>query len=70
MSAVPFTSEELWRKATESLDPARTGKRDVVAAVLKIAERKRQLSLKERWRVKGSDGQEIIVRDVVEKIIH
>ena len=51
------------------LDPAKTGKRDVVAAVLNVAESKRQLSLKKRWWVENFDGKEIIVRDVVEKTI-
>ena len=76
-STSPSTSEILWCKAVDSLDPAtvkhldpaKTGKRDIVAAVLDVAEKKRQLSLKKRWRVKNFDGREIIVRDVIEKII-
>jgi len=68
----------LWQQAIDSLppstiqslDPARTGKRDIALAALEEAERKRQLASKKRWRIaEGAGGGDVIVRDVVEKII-
>ena len=79
MTIKPDVTPDLWQRAIDSLSPsitkslesAKTGKRDVALAALKAAEEKRQLTLKKRWRIKKSSGEdEIIVRDVVEKIIH
>ncbi|KAI3318438.1 ankyrin repeat-containing domain protein [Xylariaceae sp. AK1471] len=65
-----------WQKAYDSLSAdlqanfqlSRTGKRDVLRAVLQTAEEKREICLRKRWRVTLPKGQVVIVRDVVEKI--
>ncbi|KUI70485.1 Ankyrin repeat and KH domain-containing protein mask [Cytospora mali] len=66
----------LWDKAFGSLnDDQKTGlytiksaKRDIVEAVLREAEKKRQESAKKRWKFKTPNGEVLIVRDVLEKI--
>lgn len=80
MSAEPTnTRRDLWGKAVDSLpaavikslDPARTAKRDVANAALKLAQEKHAISTRKRWRIKKSgSGEDIIVRDVIGKIIH
>ncbi|KAF6809884.1 ankyrin repeat domain-containing protein [Colletotrichum musicola] len=67
----------LWGKAFNSLTPelqkalypVKTHKRDVLATVLKEAEAKRALSLRKRWNFTKPNGDVIIVRDVLEKIM-
>ncbi|KAK1756491.1 ankyrin repeat-containing domain protein [Echria macrotheca] len=69
--------DSLWHEALASLHPnlraqlgtAVTHKRDVLAAVLAAAEEKRQLCLRKRWKFKRSNGDEIVLRDVLEKIV-
>ena len=51
------------------LDYQNAPKRDVVAALLRTAQEKKLLCLQKRWKFKKSNGQEIILRDVMEKII-
>ncbi|KAG6362578.1 hypothetical protein INS49_007670 [Diaporthe citri] len=66
----------LWDKAYNRLDKtlrsslgqATTHKRDVLAAVLRAAEDKRDKSLQGRWKVKLPNREIVIVRDVLEKI--
>lgn len=66
----------LWDKAFNRLDEnlrsslgqARTHKRDILAAVLRAVEDKRDKSLQGRWKVKLPSREVIIVRDVLEKI--
>jgi ankyrin repeat protein len=79
MAAQPSNKPDLWQQAIDTLpdsvakvlDTTKTGKRDVALAALKAAEAKRELALKKRWRIKRSSGQDdIIVRDVMEKIIY
>ncbi|KAF4963269.1 hypothetical protein FSARC_8707 [Fusarium sarcochroum] len=53
-------------KAT--LNQATTHKRDILAAVLNAAENQRSISLRKRWKFKRSNGEVVIVRDVLEKI--
>jgi hypothetical protein len=70
-------THDLWKKAVDSLDPqviagldpAKTGMRDIVTAVFRLAQTKRDESVKKRWRVSRRGKQDIIVRDVMEKII-
>lgn len=65
-----------WQLALDSLSPdlkaninlASTGRRDILEAVLQISEEKRTICMKKRWRFKKSNGEEIILRDVLEKI--
>lgn len=72
----PTLTESLWDKAFNRLDGsfrsslgrARTHKRDILAAVLRAAEDKRDKSLQGRWKVKLPNREVIIVRDVLEKI--
>jgi ankyrin repeat protein len=79
MAAQPSNKPDLWQRAietlpasvTEVLDTKKTGKRDVALAALKVAEAKRQQALKRRWRIRRSSSQDdIIVRDVMEKVIY
>jgi ankyrin repeat protein len=70
-------ANDLWKKAVDSLDPqviagldpAKTGMRDIVTAVFRVAHTKRDESVKKRWRISRRGKQDIIVRDVMEKII-
>ncbi|GAD99790.1 hypothetical protein AOR_1_288124 [Paecilomyces variotii No. 5] len=78
MPSTTYNAQELWQKAfnslpepvRETLDQTNDQKLDKVHAALKVAEDKRQLSLKKRWRKRGpGDGEDIIVRDIMEKIV-
>lgn len=70
-------SENLWQKALDTLDEDTKNyldyqnavKRDVLAALLRTAREKKSLCLRKRWKFKKSNGQEVVLRDVVEKII-
>jgi hypothetical protein len=70
-------AHDLWKKAVDSLDPhlitgldpAKTGVRDIVTAVFRVAQAKRDESAKKRWRISRRGKQDVIVRDVMEKII-
>ncbi|KAI0478098.1 ankyrin repeat-containing domain protein [Xylaria cf. heliscus] len=71
-----ISSTSYWQKAYDSLSPelqanfqhAKTSKRDILEAVLKTAEEKREICLRKRWKLTLPKGQVIIVRDVIEKI--
>lgn len=76
--ALPTPSKpDYWKLAYDSLEPnvkgiidlSKTHKRDVVAAALKVAKEKHELCLKKRWKIKNFHGEDIIVRDVVEKVV-
>ena len=68
--------QDYWQKALDSLDVelktsldvTRTAKRDILAGALRAAEEKRQLCLQKRWRFKTPSGEQVILRDVLEKI--
>jgi hypothetical protein len=47
----------------------RAQKHNILAALLNTAKEKRQLCLEKRWKFKKSNGWEVILRDVVEKIL-
>ncbi|KAG5751994.1 hypothetical protein H9Q70_005388 [Fusarium xylarioides] len=51
-----------------SLGQAATHKRDILAAVLEAAENRKATSLCKRWKFKRSNGEVVIIRDVLEKI--
>lgn len=78
MALTPSTKQDLWKKAVDSLDPqvrqhlqpAMTGMRDIVNTVLKVAEAKRELSIRKRWRIPRRNKEDVILRDVMEKTIH
>lgn len=69
--------QNLWQKALETLDDdlkasldfKKSTKHNILATVLKTAEEKKQLCLKKRWKFKKPNGEEVVLRDVVEKII-
>jgi ankyrin repeat protein len=77
MAVLNAPAHDLWKKAVDSLDsrviagldPAKTGIRDIVTAVFRVAQTKRNESAKKRWRISRRGKQDIIVRDVIEKII-
>jgi hypothetical protein len=72
----PGAVDVYWKKAYESLDDgvrasinlAKTSKIDILAAVLKAADQKREICIHKQWKVKLPKGEVIIIRDVVEKI--
>ncbi|KAL8925651.1 MAG: hypothetical protein Q9208_003334 [Pyrenodesmia sp. 3 TL-2023] len=67
---------DLWQKALATLDDdfkakldfKNSTKRDILEKTLKTAEEKKQICLKRRWKLKVN-GKEIIIRDVLEKLI-
>ncbi|KAF0640548.1 hypothetical protein FPSE5266_10074 [Fusarium pseudograminearum] len=75
-SVVSTNGEDLWIKAFDSLDPdlrsslgqTTTDKCDILAAVLDAAKNLKTISLRKRWIFKRSNGQEVVIRDVLEKI--
>lgn len=75
ISTVP--QQDYWQLAFDSLDPAtkaiidsaETGKRDVPAAALAAAKARHDFCLKRRWKITKPNGDAIIVRNVVEKIV-
>ena len=70
-------SRNLWQKALDKLDDevksslnySNASRRDILAAVHRTAEEKKQICLAKRWKFKNSKGEEIIVRDLLEKVI-
>lgn len=72
-----FQSQNIWQKALETLDDDlkahlnfdNSTKRDIFAAAFRAADEKKQLCLKKRWKLKKPGGEEVILRDVLEKII-
>ncbi|KAF4471002.1 ankyrin 1, partial [Fusarium albosuccineum] len=72
----PTHTQSLWDRAFDSLNgdlklalnQARTQKRDILAAVLKAAEDKRATCLRRGWKFKRSNGEVVIIRDLLEKI--
>jgi hypothetical protein len=72
----PDSASGCWKRAYDSLDDnlkasingARTGKMDILAAVLKTADQKRDICIHKQWKFKLPSGEVIIIRDVVDKI--
>ncbi|KAF9777775.1 hypothetical protein IL306_004320 [Fusarium sp. DS 682] len=70
------SAQSPWKQAFDSLSPdlksslgqATTHKRDILAAVLDAADNRKTISLRKRWKFKRSNGEVVIVRDVIEKI--
>ncbi|KAK1962711.1 hypothetical protein LY78DRAFT_695316 [Colletotrichum sublineola] len=68
---------DLWDTAFQTLNPdiqkrlnsTRSRRRDILDAVLAEAEAKRTLSAQKRWKLKKPNGDTIVVRDVLEKIV-
>lgn len=69
-------AQSLWYQAFSSLSAdlktalgqAATHKRDILAAALEAAENRKATSLRKRWKFKRSNGEVVIIRDVLEKI--
>ncbi|RBR10743.1 hypothetical protein FVER53590_30372 [Fusarium verticillioides] len=69
-------AQSLWDQAFNSLGAdlktslgqAATHKRDILAAALEAAENRKATSLRKRWKFKRSNGEVVIIRDVLEKI--
>ncbi|CAI7659227.1 unnamed protein product [Penicillium glandicola] len=74
---LPAPSPDYWGKAIDLLeDDLRTDlssvssrKLDIISAVLKSAEDKRQLCIRKQWRYKTPSGGTIVLRDVLDKIV-
>lgn len=72
----PSSADGFWKKAYDSLDDdlrasincARTGKNDILAAVLKTADQKRAICIHKQWKVQLPKGDVVILRDLLEKI--
>lgn len=71
------TANSCWQKAIDKLEPdlksvllsVTTQKLDIIGAVLKVAEDKRQLCIRKQWKYKTSSGKVIVLRDVLEKVV-
>ena len=71
------STHNLWNEALDTLEPElrdnldlnHSGRGDILTRALREAQRKRQICTQKCWIFKKRDGQTIIVRDVVEKII-
>ena len=69
--------QSLWDKALEtldeelksSLDLKQATYDDILSAALRVAQEKKQVCVQKRWTLKKRNGELIILRDVVEKII-
>ncbi|KAF5559324.1 ankyrin 1 [Fusarium napiforme] len=69
-------AQSLWDQAFNSLGAdlktslgqATTHKRDIITAALEAAENRKATSLRKRWKFKRSNGEVVIIRDVLEKI--
>lgn len=78
MQSTTHSVQDLWQRAfsslpeslKETLNYANDRKLDKLHAALKVAEDKRQLSLKKRWKKRRpGGGEDIIIRDIMEKIV-
>lgn len=75
---LPSGAEGYWKKAYDSLsqdlrdsiNSARTGRKDILDAVLHIANQKREICIHKQWKVTLPKGQVVVVRDVIEKVAH
>lgn len=78
MALTTSDAQNLWQKAFDSLpdhvkvtlNQANDQKLDKLYAALKVAEDKRQISVRKRWKIsRPNGGEDIILRDVLEKIV-
>ena len=71
------TPQNLWNKALDTLsielratlDSAKASHGDVLRQALREAQKKKQLCVQKSWTLKKRNGEMIILRDVVEKIV-
>ncbi|KAL9102975.1 MAG: hypothetical protein Q9163_001928 [Psora crenata] len=77
MSAVPSSFSILWEKAIQQLSNDdrecigfhATDRLDVLQDVLTAATSKRDVCMQKRWQYKKSNGDKVIVRDLLEKVL-
>lgn len=70
-------TERLWNKAFGNLskedkgiiDPQHTDKLDILKDILEAVEKKKQLCLRKRWKYNKSNGEVVILRDLLEKVV-
>ena len=70
-------SDDLWSKALDTLDPklrnslvlTHTSRSHVLSKALTEAQESKKVCMQKRWKYEKSNGEIIILRDVVEKII-
>ncbi|EAQ91927.1 hypothetical protein CHGG_00162 [Chaetomium globosum CBS 148.51] len=76
-ATTPDSSDKSWQMALDRLDPdlktaliaVGTRKVDIVSAVLRAAEARRQLCIRKQWRFTAPNGKIIVVRDVIERVV-
>ena len=69
--------QDLWLKALGRLDEplksrlnySEANKKNVVAVALTVAQEKKQLCIKKRWKFTKANGDVIVLRDIIDKII-
>lgn len=70
-------AQNLWEKAFATLDSdlqrainhKTSSSTNIAAAALRTAKEKRDICLRKRWRYRKSNGKDIILRDVLDKIV-
>lgn len=68
----------LWSKALQNLDPldkqffplSESRPQKILVSLLKDAQAKRDAAHEKRWKFTKSNGSVVILRDVLEKIVH
>jgi hypothetical protein len=76
-TATQVSCNNTWQNALDRLEPdlkialtsVGTRKVDVLSAVLRVAEDKRQLCIRKQWKFTAPNGKIIVVRDVLEKVV-
>jgi len=73
------TAAQTWQKALDRLDPdlrtalasqaVNTNKSDIVSAILREADKRRQDCIRRQWTFTAPGGRVIVVRDVLEKVV-
>lgn len=75
-NSISAVREDLWEKALATLDDdlramlniRRPGRPDLIHSLLETVSERRKQSVTNRWRFKNSRGQEIVLRNIFEKI--
>jgi hypothetical protein len=72
-----LSSQTLWERALATIDSDLQAavdfksitKKDVAAAALRTAKEKRDICLRKRWKYRKWNGKDLIVRDLLDKIV-
>lgn len=75
--SITRAAENLWHKAfgnlndedKRTIDPLHTNKIDILKDVLEAVEKKKLLCLQKRWKYTRRNGEVIILRDLLEKVV-